>query len=126
MRSISSESAGALLMSSDPRTTSVVSSSILFTSNGNMSAPPDGDLRGRQALVQPPEIRRAGFVRHVVEHCLRDVDPHVALGQRVLIALGGQRYHVVEIEWSAAVLDLDHDRVGGRGDLEVDRAAAAA
>src|SRR5215475_11471923 len=124
--SISSASAGALLISSDPRTIRVVSSLVRFTSNGAMSAPPDGDLRGWQSLVQPPQVRRPGLVRHVVEHGLRDVDAHAALGQRILVEIGRQRHDVVEVERAAVVLDLDQDVVAGQRDLDVDRPAAAA
>src|SRR5215475_12111050 len=64
--SISSLSAGALLMSSEPRIVTVVSSLLRYTSNGDMSAPPDGDVRGRHSLEQAPQVRRSGFVGHVV------------------------------------------------------------
>src|SRR5262245_5462457 len=97
--SIASATAGALLMSSDRRIVSRVSSWVWCTSNGaGISAPPDDNLGRMQSLAQPPLVRRPGFVSHLVEHRLGYVNPHASLGQRVVVELGRELGDLVDIE----------------------------
>ena len=54
------------------------------------------------------------------------MDAHPALGQRVLVELGGERRHLVDVERLAVIGDLDDELGGRRRDRDVDQAAAFA
>src|ERR1041385_7646630 len=121
IRSTSSATCGAVLISSEPRTASVVALSERWTSN----ACGIGSTSG-QTFHQAPQIRRPWFVADFVEHRLRDVDPHPALGQRIDVELCRQRRNTVDVERMTVVLHLDHELALVRGDRDLDRAAALA
>src|SRR5450755_1399143 len=107
-------------MSREPRTDRLVSLSLRWMSNGL------GNELLRQAFDQAPQVRWARLVDNFVEHGLRDVNSHSALGQRGLVEVFGDGLDAVDIERLAVVLELDQDFTVAGGDRELDDAAAVA
>src|SRR5688500_8728318 len=108
-------------MSSDPRTTSVVASLERWTSNAG-----GGICSSRQSLAEPPQIGRARLVSNFVEHGLRDVNTHAALGEGIGIEIARQRGDSVDVERVAVILHFDDELALVRCDRDVDGAAAFA
>src|SRR5262245_40942871 len=126
IRSISSASWVAVLISSEPRTVSLVSAGVRWTSNGVGTSAPRRSGLARHAFAQAPQVGWTGFVGHLVQHRLGYVNAHPALRKRLVIELGRQRRDASDVERSAVVFDLDDQLVAAGLDRDLDRPAALA